>query len=74
MTGGGLIMDATHKPSSQSDLEEVCRIIAEGGNATDPELLKRIEQRSEQATHEVFEEHGILNVAVDLIREGRDEE
>jgi hypothetical protein len=37
-------------------------------------LLKRIEERSEQATREIFEKHGLLDVAVDLIREGRDEE
>jgi hypothetical protein len=61
-------------PSPESDLEEVCRLIAAGEKVTDPELLKRIQQRSEEATSEVIERHGILNVAVDLIREGRDEE
>ena len=35
---------------------------------------KRIQLRSEQATREIFERHGFLNIAVDLIREGRDEE
>ncbi len=67
-------MDINEAQSPQSDLEEVCRLIAEGRKVTDPELLKRIQQRSEQATREVFERHGILDVAVDLIREGRDEE
>ena len=62
------------EPSPQSDLEEVCRLIAAGKRVTDPDLLRRIQQRSEQATREVFERHGILNIAVDLIREGRDEE
>ncbi|MFI5458695.1 MAG: hypothetical protein ACHRXM_24965 [Isosphaerales bacterium] len=33
-----------------------------------------LQERSEQATREVFEKHGVLNVAVDLIRGGRDEE
>ncbi len=60
--------------SSQADLEQVCRLVAEGKRVTDPDLLKRIRGRSEQATREVFEKHGILNVAVELIREGRDEE
>ena len=67
-------MVANNGPSPQSDLEEVCRLIAEGKNVTDPALLKRIEERSEQATREIFERHGILNIAVDLVREGRDEE
>jgi hypothetical protein len=60
--------------SPQSDLEAVCRLIAAGKKVTDPDLLKRIRQRSEQVTRAVFERHGILNIAADLIREGRDEE
>ena len=67
-------MDMIQKSSPQSDLEEVCRVIAEGRKVTDPDLLKRIQERSEQATREIFERHGILDVSVDLIREGRDEE
>jgi hypothetical protein len=67
-------MATIDEPSPQSDLEEVCRLISAGKRVTDPDLLRRIQQRSEQATREVFERHGILNIAVDLIREGRDEE
>jgi hypothetical protein len=67
-------MATSNSPSVQADLEEVCRLIAEGKKITDPGLLKRIQERSDQATEEVFEKHGLLNVAVDLIREGRDEE
>ena len=59
--------------SPQADLEEVFRLIAGGRKVTDPDLLRRIQERSEQATREVFEKHGLLDVAVDLIREGRDE-
>jgi hypothetical protein len=67
-------MATIDKPPVYVDLEDVCRLIAEGKNVTDPDLLKRVQERSEQATREVFEKHGLLNVAVDLIREGRDEE
>ncbi len=67
-------MATIDKPSPQTDLEEVCGLIAEGKKVTDPELRKRIQERSEQATREVFEKHGLLDVAVDLIREGRGEE
>ncbi len=66
-------MATIDKSSAQADLEEVCRLIAEGKKVTDPDLRKRIEERSGRATREVFEKHGLLNVAVDLIREGRDE-
>ena len=33
----------------QADLEEVCRLAAEGKKATDPDLLKRIRDRTERA-------------------------
>jgi len=67
-------MATIDKSSAQADLEEVCRLIAEGKKVTDPDLLKRIGERSEPATRKVFEKYGLLNVTVDLIREGRDEE
>jgi hypothetical protein len=69
-----IILATADKPTPRTDLEEICRLIAEGKKVTDADLLKRVQGRSEQATREVFEKHGLLNVAVDLIREGRDEE
>jgi hypothetical protein len=56
-----------------ADLEEVCRQAATGG-VCDPELIRRIQERSEKARQELLERHGVLNIAVDLIREIRDEE
>ena len=70
---GGVEMGIIDEPSAQEDLKEVCRLVAEGKKVTDPDLLKRIRGRSEEATREVFKKHGLLDVAVDLIREGRDE-
>ncbi len=67
-------MATIDKPSVQADLEHVYRLIAEGKKVTDPDLLQRIKERSEQATRDVFDKHGLPSVAVDLIREGRDEE
>ena len=55
-------------------MEEVCRLIAEGKRITDPALRKRIYERSEQVRRAMLEKHGITNIAVDLIREVRDEE
>ena len=40
----------------------------------DPEIARRVRERGRRITQEVFERHGLLNVAADLIREGRDEE
>ncbi len=57
-----------------ADMEEVCRLVAEGKSITDPALRKRIYERSEQVRRAMLEKHGITNIAVDLIREIRDEE
>jgi hypothetical protein len=37
-------------------------------------LLKRIHERAEQVRLAMLEKHGVTNIAVDLIREARDEE
>ena len=56
------------------DLEEVSRLVSEGKPVTDPALLKRIHDRAEQVRLAMLEKHGVTNIAVDLIREARDEE
>jgi hypothetical protein len=57
-----------------ADMEEVCRLISEGKPVTDPALRTRIYERSEQVRRAMLEKHGVTNIAVDLIREVRDEE
>jgi hypothetical protein len=57
-----------------ADMEEVCRLVAEGKRVTDPALLKRIRERSDEVRREMLARHGLTNIAVDLIREVRDEE
>jgi hypothetical protein len=44
------------------------------GKPLDPETYARIRERGERITEEVRRKHGILNIAVDLIREARDAE
>jgi hypothetical protein len=61
-------------PEAMADMEEVCRLIAQGMRVTDPALRKRISDRSEQVWRVMLEKHGMTNIAVDLIREVRDEE
>jgi hypothetical protein len=61
-------------PDEMADMEEVCRLISEGKRVTDPALLKRIHERSEQVRRQIREKHGVVEWAVDLIREARDEE
>jgi hypothetical protein len=57
-----------------ADLEEVSRLISEGEPVTDPALLRRIYERSEEVQRQIQEKHGVVEWAVDLIREVRDEE
>jgi len=40
----------------------------------DPEVYRRVRARAEQITEEIRQGHGILDVAVHLVRETRDEE
>ncbi len=68
-------MTNTEKPSAiqeQEDLAEVYRFYAEGKRITDPDLMRRIRERSEAARQAVFERNGLLDVAVPSIRSLRD--
>jgi hypothetical protein len=72
------MMDAAEKsptipPDEMADIEEVCRLLSEGKRVTDPELLRRIHERAEQVRCDMLQKHGQTNIAVDLIREVRDE-
>jgi hypothetical protein len=45
-------MSTAERPSAaqeQADIEEVCRLAAEGKKVTDPEMLRRIQERTERA-------------------------
>lgn len=62
---------ATKVDEITADLEEVLRQGATG--KIHPDLLKRVRQRSERVQEELRKKYGQLNVAVDLIREVREE-
>ena len=66
-------VDNVIPPDVQADLAEVCRMIPLGG-VKDPELIRRIDERARRIQEEIRRTHGELDVAVDLIRETRDEE
>jgi hypothetical protein len=44
------------------------------GVPLDPKVSRRVSVRAEKIRNEIFRKHGYLNIAVDLIREGREEE
>jgi len=64
------------KPSvtqEQADSQEVARLIAGGKRVSDPELRRRIRARAERVRQEILEKHGVVEWAVDMIRDARDE-
>jgi hypothetical protein len=65
--------DSAIPPEIMADLEEVARQAATGG-VRDPELLRRVTERAEPVRQELFERYGLLDIAVPLIREIREEE
>lgn len=58
-------------PDVQADLEAVVAAVA-AGKTPDPELARRVRERSRKATETVFQRCGVLDIAVDLIRQARD--
>lgn len=57
----------------QADSQEVARLLAEGKKVTDPELRRRIRARAECVRQQVLDKHGVVEWAVDMIRDARDE-
>ncbi len=61
------------EPAVEADLAVVMDHLI-SGNPLDPSVVRRVRERSEQATEEIRRRFGTLDVAVELIRETRDEE
>ena len=67
-------IDAPPATQEQADTIEVLRLVSEGKRVTDPELRRRITARSDAVQREIHDRFGVVEWAVDLIREGRDED
>ena len=59
-------------PQVLADLDAVMERITTG-KPLDPEAARRIRERAERITEEIRQQHGELDVAVQLLREIRDE-
>ena len=57
-----------------ADRDEIMRLASEGKRVTDPELRKRVTERADAARRVMLEQHGVMNIAVALLRECRDED
>lgn len=66
-------MNQAEQAQAEADIAEVARLVAEGKQVTDPELLRRIRQRSDALRREMLRTQGLTDIAVDLVRESRDE-
>jgi hypothetical protein len=63
--------NTTVPPDVLSDLEEVCRQAA-SGIVRDPELLRRVYERSAKAREEVVRKFGVQDIGVEITRQMRD--
>jgi hypothetical protein len=59
--------------ASYVDLQEVAKQAAHG-IVRDADLVRRVRERSARVRQRLLRDRGIRDLAVDLIREGRDEE
>ena len=59
-------------PDVMADLQAVADAIA-AGRPVDPEVARRVRQRSQEVQDELVGKYGIREIAVDLIRQGREE-
>jgi hypothetical protein len=66
-------MNQGEQAQVEADIAEVVRLVVEGKRVTDPELLRRIRQRSDALRREMLSTQGLTDVAVDLVKESRDE-
>jgi hypothetical protein len=65
-------MATTVNPSATlTDLEYAIHLIMT--DQKDREFAARVQAETEKITNEIRRKHGVLNIAVDLIREARDE-
>jgi hypothetical protein len=56
-----------------ADMQAVAEA-ATAGRPVDPEIARRVRERSERVQEELLRRYGVREIAVDLIRQGRDEE
>lgn len=66
-------MSTEMKPNVDSDTEALMERIIHG-TPLPPDVYQRIQERGDKLTEEIRQKYGTIEIAVDLIREIRDEE
>jgi hypothetical protein len=67
---------ATPVPGFPADIDADAKTLIEqvmAGKPVDPEVARRVHERAQQIRQEILAKHGVLDVAVELIRETREE-
>ena len=59
-------------PDVMADIQAVADAVA-SRTPVDPEIARRVAERSRKVQEELIRTHGVREIAVDLIRQGRDE-
>lgn len=59
-------------PDVMADIQAVADAVA-SRTPVDPEIARRVAERSRKVQEELTRTHGVREIAVDLIRQGRDE-
>jgi hypothetical protein len=59
-------------PDVLDDMQIVADAVA-AGRPVDPEVAKRVRERSEKVQEQLLQQYGVREIAVDLIRQGREE-
>jgi hypothetical protein len=59
-------------PDVLDDMQTVADAAA-AGRPVDPEVAKRVRERSEKVQDQLRQRYGVREIAVDLIRQGREE-
>ncbi len=62
----------TTPPDVLADMQAVADAVA-AGQPVDPEVARRVRERSLQVQEDLLRQHGVREIAVELIRQGREE-
>jgi hypothetical protein len=66
-------MNQDEQLQAEADAAEIARLVAEEERVADTELLRRIRQRSHALRRETLPTRGLTDIAVDFVRERREE-
>lgn len=70
MTPSTMLTNSPPDPAARADEDVVMRAFL-SGTPVDPDVARRVQERSRVIREEVFRQHGLIDIAVPAIRELR---